>query len=95
MLIIIFIEDCTRKNYFHQNSTNKILVIINIICFLISSFLSYNFYFEKNVEEKNDEVVIADSIKIQNKEKQEITSSNFVLNSPSKNNNNPNNLINN
>ena len=95
MLFLIFIEDCTRENYFHQNSTNKLLVIINIFCFLISLFLSYNFYFEENIEEKNDEIVITDSIKIQNKEKQEITSSNFVLNSPSKNNNNPSNLINN
>ena len=95
MLFLIFIEDCTRENYFHQNSTNKLLVIINIICFLISLFLSYNFYFEENIEEKNDEIVITDSIKIHNKEKQEITSSNFELNSPSKNKNNPSNLINN
>ena len=94
MLLIIFIEDCTREKYFHQNSTNKILVIINIVSFMISLFLSYNFYFEKNIEDKSDEVVISDSIKIHNKEKQEITSSNFVLNNPS-NNNNPNNLINN
>ena len=95
MLFLIFIEDCTRENYFHQNSTNKLLVIINIFCFLISLFLSYNFYFEENIEEKNDEIVITDSIKIHNKEKQEITSSNFELNSPSKNKNNPSDLINN
>jgi len=98
MLTTIFIEDCTREKYFNQNSTNKILVIINIICFVISLVLSYNFYFEENIEDKSDEVVISDSIKIQSKDKQDlIQSSNFVINNPSNNNNQNqnNNLINN
>ena len=98
MLTLIFIEDCTREKYFNQNSTNKILVIINIICFVISLFLSFNFYFEENIEDKSDEVVISDSIKIQNKDKQDlIQSSNLVINNPNNNNNqnHNNNLINN
>jgi hypothetical protein len=95
MLTIIFIEDCTREKYFNQNSTNKILVIINMICFMISLFLSYNFYFEENIEDKSDEVVISDSIKIQSKDKHDlIQSGNFVINNSS-NKNKPNNLINN
>ena len=79
ILIMIFIEDCTRLNYFGQTSTNKILVLINIVCFCFTLFLSYNFYFEENVEQKNDEVPITDTINIQNKEGQDnITQSNNI-----------------
>ena len=80
MLITIFLEECTRENYFEQNSVNQIIVIFNLIFFGISFFLSYNFYFEEKLEEKSNEVVISESTNSQNKEKDEIQDSNKNIN---------------
>ena len=87
ILFMIYIEDCTRENYFNQNKTNGILVLINIICFIISLILSYKFYTEEKIEEKNNEVIINESSNTSNKEKIEIIQSNknlpgVELNSP-------------
>ena len=99
MLFNIFFEDITKENYFKQNSTNQILVIINIACFGISLILSYKFYFEEKIEEITGEVSIAESTNSQNKEKLEIVQSNKNLNNIVINNplekNFPQNLVDN
>ena len=86
ILFTVFIEDCTREKYFKQNSTNEILVLINIASFIISLFLSFNFYSEKKKEEKNNDSIINDDTNTQNKNKLEIIQLNKNLNY----NNNPN-----
>ena len=88
ILFTIFIEDCTRENYFKQNSTNQILVLINIIFFIISFLLSYSFYVEEKIEDKSNEIVINDSSNEQNRDKLEIIQSNKHL--PNIDVNNPN-----
>ena len=80
MLFTIFFEDCSRDNIFNQTSINQIFVIINIIFFGISLFLSYNFYFEEKIEEKSTEVVIPENTNTQNKEKLEVEESNKNIN---------------
>ena len=80
MLFVNFFEDITKENYFKQNSTNEILALINVICFIIGLFLSYKFYNEEKSEEINDEVNIIDSTKVHNKEKIEFIQTNKNLN---------------
>ena len=40
-LITLFIEDCTKKDYFEQNNANKVFVCINFIFILILGILSH------------------------------------------------------
>ena len=78
ILFMIFVEECTRENYFKQNSSNEVLVIINIISLIISLIFSYTFYIEEKKEEKGSDIII-DNLNIQNKERIEEIESNKNL----------------
>ena len=52
--ITIFIEDCTRKDYFEQKTANKVFVCINFIIFIFLFIISnFSIYEATNKEEKN------------------------------------------
>lgn len=52
--ITIFIEDCTRKDYFEQKTANKVFVCINFIIFIFLFIISnFSIYEATNKEENN------------------------------------------
>ena len=52
--ITIFIEDCTRKDYFEQKTANKVFVCINFINFIFLFIISnFSIYEATNKEENN------------------------------------------
>jgi hypothetical protein len=52
--ITIFIEDCTRKDYFEQNLANKVFVCINFVIFIFLFIISnFSIYEATNKEEIN------------------------------------------
>ena len=96
LLITVFFEDCTRKNYYDQTPTNKILVLLNICSFGLILIISKNYYskFEEKLKEK--EVTIGDSTNSHNKDNSIIIQSNnnygnIIVNNH--NNNSPHDLV--
>ena len=88
--ITIFIEDCTRKDYYEQNLANKIFVCINFVIFIFLFIISnFSVYEATNKEERNInndirdiEVFKADeksSTDLSNKNNDDITDKNKFL----------------